>query len=379
MREVTDEAVSLIRQFRAIPPDETEGAATMGSTYKDAGVDLDIYEQSMRRIPALLARTRTDRVLELPGGFAGLFRLNSDSRRYVDPVLISGSDGVGTKIKVAAMAGVLNTIGIDLVAMCVNDCLCCGAEPLFFLDYLAMSHDDPDVVEALVEGVSEGCCQAGAALLGGETAIMPDVYARGDFDLAGFCVGVCERDQVLDGTRIAHGDRLIAVPSSGFHSNGYSLLRKVVFEQAGLTVQDSVPELGRTVAEILLTPTRIYASSLAAVMQTARCSVHGIAHITGGGLCENIERLLPAAARLTITLDPDSWEVPAEMSWVQRLGNISTDEMFRVFNMGIGLVLIVDGADVDSVLSTVRSTDPKAFLLGSVTEGERSVKFGSNG
>ena len=231
------------------------------STYRDAGVDLDLYRQSMQRIPALMQRTmeaHKSRVMPLPGGFAGLFRLNDASRSYEDPVLVSGTDGVGTKLKVASLAGRCNTIGIDLVAMCVNDCLCLGAEPLFFLDYVAIGQDNPDRVADLVAGVSEGCVRGRLALLGGETAVMPDVYDPLGFDLAGFCVGVAERTQLIDGEAIQKGDVVLGLASSGFHSNGYSLIRKVIFEKARLKLTDEVPELGRTIADVLLEPTRIY-------------------------------------------------------------------------------------------------------------------------
>ncbi|MCA9153007.1 MAG: phosphoribosylformylglycinamidine cyclo-ligase, partial [Planctomycetales bacterium] len=212
----------------------------------------------------------------LAGGFAGLFQLQGDGKSYDDPVLVSGTDGVGTKLKVAIHAGKYDTVGIDLVAMCVNDCLCLGAEPLFFLDYLAMGKDDPDMVEQLVKGVSDGCLQARASLIGGETAIMPDLYAEGDFDMAGFCVGVVERSQLLDGSKIQRGDIILGIPSSGLHSNGFSLVRKVVFEQAGLSSDTHVDELGTTVGEALLTPTRIYSDVVAALMsEQSRDAVSG--------------------------------------------------------------------------------------------------------
>jgi len=345
-----------------------------GSTYKAAGVDLDLYEQSMQRLPALIRRThdaQPGRVMDLPGGFAGLFRLFGDGRRWSDPVLVSGTDGIGTKINVAQQAGVYDTIGIDLVAMCVNDCLCLGGEPLFFLDYLAFGKDDPELVEALVKGVSDGCLRAGAALLGGETAIMPGLYQPGDFDMAGFCVGIVERDRLVDGSRIAPGDVLLGVPSSGFHSNGYSLIRRIVFETAGLKIDDPVPELSRTVRDVLLAPTRIYADVVAAIMQTPGVSetpgvlppdsVTGLAHITGGGLQENIDRVLPAGCRAVI--DRSAWKVPAEFQWLARLGDVEPDEMFRVFNMGVGLVVI---ARAEAAESLCRLCGPETFRLGEI-------------
>src|SRR3954468_8659764 len=229
------------------------------ATYKDSGVDLDVYAESMSRLPRLLRRTHSPRVLPAEGGFAGLFQLDfSDglfARRYKEPVLVSGTDGVGTKLKVAQRAGVHNTVGIDLVGMCVNDVLCCGAEPLFFLDYVAMGRDDPALLEAIVSGISDGCVESDLALVGGETAIMPDMYQAEDYDLAGFCVGVVERAKVLDGSTISPGDTLIGAESSGLHSNGYSLVRKIVFDLAKLSVTDIIEPLGRTVGEELLRPT----------------------------------------------------------------------------------------------------------------------------
>ncbi len=239
------------------------------ATYKASGVDLDVYEQSMARLPRLLRRTHSPRVLPAEGGFAGLFQLDFPgtlfARRYVDPVLVSGTDGVGTKLKVALLAGRHHSVGIDLVAMCVNDILCTGAEPLFFLDYVAMSKDDPALLEAIVSGISDGCVESDMALVGGETAIMPDLYQPGDYDLAGFAVGVVERARLLDGRAISPGDTVLGVASTGLHSNGFSLVRKIVFDIAGLGVSDFVDACGATVADVLLTPTRIYTRARAAL------------------------------------------------------------------------------------------------------------------
>ncbi|MGE0374823.1 MAG: phosphoribosylformylglycinamidine cyclo-ligase [Planctomycetaceae bacterium] len=336
------------------------------ATYKDAGVDLDLYEQSMQRLPALMGRTHSPRVMPLVGGFAGLFQLQGDGRRYEDPVLVSGTDGVGTKLKVAIRAGRYDTVGIDLVAMCVNDCLCLGAEPLFFLDYLALGKDDPDLVEQLVKGVSDGCVQAGAALLGGETAIMPDLYAAGDFDMAGFCVGVVEKSHLVDGSRVEPGDVVLGVPSSGLHSNGFSLVRKVVFEQAGLRTVDQIDELGNTVGEALLTPTRIYADVIRSLMvdPAVRPSLTGIAHITGGGLEDNVARIVPAGSR--VEFDRSSWDVPAVFQWLQALGGIDAGEMSRVFNMGIGMALIVRAEAADVVLARLAGSIHEARIIGRI-------------
>ncbi|QDU00857.1 Phosphoribosylformylglycinamidine cyclo-ligase [Gimesia chilikensis] len=352
------------------------------ATYKDAGVDLDLYQKAMSSITPLLAKTHVaqkSRVMELPGGFAGLFRLNNPQpgpagRQYEDPVLVSGTDGVGTKIKVAIQAGIYNTIGIDLVAMCVNDCLCLGAEPLFFLDYIALGKDDPERLVELMEGVTKGCVLSKAALLGGETAIMPDLYGDGDFDMAGFCVGVVERNQVLDGQAIQSGDVVLGLESSGFHSNGYSLIRKVVFEMAGLDVNDQIEELNqRTVASILLEPTRIYADAINTVFQSFpdQIVISGLAHITGGGLVENVERILPQNRR--IDLKRSAWEVPVVFDWLQSLGDIDEAEMFRVFNMGIGLVAIVRAQHAEAVQEKLQSLQIPSHVLGKVTQGDKEV------
>ena len=316
-----------------------------GATYSSAGVNLDLYREGMARLPAHMRRTQCPRVLSQEGGFAALFQLDLKglfSRGYVDPLLVSCTDGVGTKLKVAVAAGVHHTVGIDLVAMSVNDALCTGAEPLFFLDYVAMSHDDPALLEQIVRGIADACVESGCALVGGETAILPDMYHGGDYDLAGFCVGVVERSRVVNGSRIERGDVALGIASSGFHSNGYSLVRKAVFEMGGLAGADRVAELGgRTVFEALLEPTRLYARPVRAVLERFRENqvVHGIAHITGGGLVENLARIVPDGVQ--VALKRGSWSVPPVFPWVQRLGGIDAAEMERVFNMGIGMVLVV--------------------------------------
>ncbi len=350
------------------------------ATYKAAGVDLDLYENAMGRLPRLLARTYTPRVMHLEQGFAGLFRLDFGNhlfaRRYKDPVLVSCTDGVGTKLKVACQMGVHDTVGIDLVAMSVNDALCLGAEPLFFLDYVAMPHDDPPLLEQIVRGISDGCLQADCALLGGETAILPGMYAPGDYDLAGFCVGVAERGQVIDGKAILPGDLVLGLASTGLHSNGYSLARHVAFDIAGLAIGDHVDELGGTVGETLLRPTRIYAKPLRAVLAHYKVKgvVHGIAHITGGGLCENLERIVPEGARVVI--DRGSWPVPPVFGWLQRLGEIDQAEMDRVFNMGIGMVLVVSSFYAESIRHQLSDHGIDSWPIGRVEEGERGVAWG---
>jgi phosphoribosylformylglycinamidine cyclo-ligase len=346
-------------------------------TYKDAGVDLDLYDQAMGRLPRLLARTYTPRVLRLEDGFAGLFQLDFRNplfaRKYQDPVLVSCTDGVGTKLKVAAAAGVHNSVGIDLVAMSVNDALCLGAEPLFFLDYVAMPKDDPPLLEQIVEGIADGCLQSDCALLGGETAILPDVYSPGDFDLAGFCVGVVERHEIIDGKAIAPEDVVLGVASSGLHSNGFSLARKIVFELAGLKVDDYVEELGQTVGQALLEPTRIYVRPIRKVLAYYRVKnvVHGIAHITGGGLMGNLERILPEG--IQVVIDRGSWPVPPVFRWLQRLGDVEQAEMDRVFNMGVGLVLVVGPFYAESIRHQLKRSGLESWQIGIVRQGPRGV------
>jgi phosphoribosylformylglycinamidine cyclo-ligase len=343
------------------------------ATYKSAGVDLDVYRESMSRLPALMHRTYSPRVMRLDGGFAGLFQLDFGNRlfarHYEDPILVSGTDGVGTKLKVASMANVHDSVGIDLVAMCVNDVICCGAEPLFFLDYVAMSQDDPNLLEQIVQGISEGCLQADCALLGGETAIMPDLYAPGDYDLAGFSVGVVERKHLIDGSQITPGDLVLGVASSGLHSNGFSLVRKVVFEMAQLGIHGPVAETGATVGTTLLTPTRIYARAVRSVLRhyKVKSVVHGIAHITGGGMLENIERIVPPHA--TVRVDHGSWEIPPVFRWLQQLGAVDEQEMLRVFNMGIGLVLIVSSFYADAIRRILLDQQLPCWPIGRVVEG----------
>ncbi|RMF91414.1 MAG: phosphoribosylformylglycinamidine cyclo-ligase [Planctomycetota bacterium] len=349
------------------------------ATYKDAGVDLELYEQAMQRLPRWMHRTRCPRVIDLPQGFAGLFRLDMPgglfARRYKNPVLVSCTDGVGTKLKVAAAMGKYDTVGIDLVAMSVNDALCCGAEPLFFLDYVAMPKDDPVKLEQLVRGISEGCLQADCSLLGGETAILPDLYAPDDFDLAGFCVGVVEADEIIDGKGMVPGDVVLGLASSGLHSNGYSLARKVVFDIAGLTVESPVEELGCTAGEALLEPTRIYVKPIRSVLRHYRVKkvVHGIAHITGGGIDDNLGRIVPKNVR--VELRRGSWPVPPVFTWLQRLGEIDDAEMAHVFNMGIGMVLVVSSYYAGSIIQQLAKHDIPAFEIGQVVEGDGDITW----
>lgn len=342
-------------------------------TYKDSGVDLDLYQQAMQRLPALMHRTFSPRVLRNDGGFAGLFQLDFDcsifARHYRQPILVSGTDGVGTKLRVAQMVGNHRTVGIDLVAMCVNDCLCCGAEPLFFLDYVSMGRDNPAMLEQIVSGISDGCLQADCSLLGGETAIMPDHYHNDDYDLAGFCVGVAEKNQLITGSAIADTDVAIGIASSGLHSNGYSLVRKAVFDKAGYGINDYIDELQSTVGQALLTPTLIYTRLIRSVLRHYKVKnvVHGIAHITGGGLLENTQRILPP--KIDVIFQRGSWDIPAVFPWVQRMGQIDPDEMDHVFNMGIGMVLIVSSFYANTVMEFSKSLGLKSYIIGSAVQG----------
>jgi phosphoribosylformylglycinamidine cyclo-ligase len=359
-------------------------------TYRDAGLDLDLYEQSLASMPPLLRRTHTPRVLPPPfparpggkggGGFASLFSLDYNSRlfakNYRHPVLVTCTDGVGSKLKIAGAMNKHDTVGIDLVAMSVNDCLCTGGEPLVFLDYLAMPKDDPALTRDLIKGVSDGCMEAECALVGGETAILPDFYQPGDYDMAGFCVGVVEREHIVDGRAIQPGDVVLGLASTGLHSNGYSLVRKVVFEHAGLKVGDFVPELGRTVGEELLEPTRIYARPVKNILNhypVKKRVVRGLAHITGGGLVDNVPRVLPPGRRVFIKRG--SWPVPPVFPWLQRLGNIDQQEMERVFNLGIGFVMIVSPYYAESIERRLGEDRVKAYVIGEVRDGEPGVEF----
>lgn len=343
-------------------------------TYKSAGVDLDLYRQAMARIPQLLQRTVTPRVIDLPNGFAGLFRLDFPwplfARHYQDPVLVACTDGVGTKLKVASKAGVYNTVGIDLVAMSVNDALCCGAEPLFFLDYIALPKDDPPLLEQLLEGVVAGCRDADCALLGGETAILPDLYQPGDFDLAGFCVGVVEQRSAITGRTIVPGDVVLGLASSGLHSNGFSLVRKVVFDLAGLAVDQKIEELGTAVGQALLVPTRIYVKPIRAVLRYYRVKnvVHGIAHITGGGIRENLSRIVPPGVK--IVLDRDAWPMPAIFRWLQKLGEIDAAEMESVFNLGLGMILVVSSYYAASIRKQLEDQGVPTWEVGRAEAGD---------
>jgi phosphoribosylformylglycinamidine cyclo-ligase len=337
------------------------------TTYREAGVDIDAGNEFVRRITPLVRSTFRPEVLTDLGGFGGLFRF--DAARYIEPVLVSGTDGVGTKLKIAFLMDRHDTVGIDLVAMCVNDVAVSGAEPLFFLDYLATGKLAVPKAEAIVKGIAEGCRQAGCALIGGETAEMPSFYPEGEYDLAGFAVGVVDRPKIIDGRDIRPGDVLIGLASSGLHSNGYSLARRVLFEQGRLTVTSRVPGLDRPLGEVLLTPTRIYAKQILGM--AASGAIRGIAHITGGGLTENLPRIFPKGCGAVITRG--SWPVPPIFAVLQKLGSISDDEMFRVFNMGIGLVLVVSSSASAEVMTRATELGERAYRIGEIREDTKSA------
>jgi len=332
-------------------------------TYKDAGVDIDAGNELVERIKPLVARTRRPEVMAGLGGFGGLFALPPD--RYREPVLVSGTDGVGTKLKLAQATGKHDTIGIDLVAMCVNDVLVQGAEPLFFLDYFACGRLDTDIATDVIAGIAEGCTQAGAALVGGETAEMPDMYADGEYDLAGFCVGAVERSAVIDGSTIGAGDVILALASSGPHSNGYSLIRKVL----GIAENRDID--GTPAEALLMAPTRIYVRSVLELMESL--SVKGLAHITGGGITENVPRIMHNDVHAII--DTASWKQPPVFDWLQATGNIATAEMRRTFNCGVGMVIVVDAAMADAALELLAAAGESAWRIGEIAAGRGPVRY----
>ena len=326
-------------------------------SYRDAGVDIEAGNTLVDRIKPHAKKTIRPGVMAGLGGFGSLFELPLD--RYKNPVLVSGTDGVGTKLRLAIESGIHDTIGIDLVAMCVNDIAVLGAEPLFFLDYYATGKLDVDVAESVVAGIAEGCLQAGAALVGGETAEMPGMYSEGDYDLAGFSVGIVEKDAVIDGSQVAEGDVLIGLSSSGAHSNGYSLIRKII-ERSGQSLNDEFD--GATLGEKLLAPTRIYVKSL---LQLAdKINIHAISHITGGGLLENLPRVLPD--HLAARIDANSWQRPAIFDWLQENGQVVDREMYRTFNNGIGMVVCVSADDANETVQLLTAAGETASIIGQI-------------
>ncbi|MCO1334449.1 phosphoribosylformylglycinamidine cyclo-ligase [Microbulbifer sp. OS29] len=337
-------------------------------SYKDAGVDIDAGNALVERIKHVAKRTSRPEVMGGLGGFGALCELPSG---YKEPVLVSGTDGVGTKLRLAMDLGIHDSIGIDLVAMCVNDLIVAGAEPLFFLDYYATGKLNVDIAAEVVTGIGKGCELAGCALVGGETAEMPGMYEGDDYDLAGFCTGVVEKSEIIDGSKVKSGDVLIGLASSGPHSNGYSLIRKVL-EVRSADLQQDIG--GETLAKALMAPTRIYVKNLLQLMKT--CQVNALSHITGGGLLENLPRVLPEGCSARI--DVNSWEMPAVFSWLRDAGNIDSHEMYRTFNCGVGMVICVPAEQAETALSTLKQLGEDAFIVGSIEtarEGSETVEL----
>jgi phosphoribosylformylglycinamidine cyclo-ligase len=337
--------------------------------YKSAGVDIDAGNETVRRIASLAKSTFTPGVLSEIGSFGGLFRL--DPGAWKDPILVSSADGVGTKLKVAFLANEHRTVGVDLVNHCVNDILVQGARPLFFLDYLATGKLQPDVATHVIDGLARACRENACALLGGETAEMPGFYADGEYDLAGFVVGAVEQETLIDGRSIAIGDVVLGVPSTGLHTNGYSLARQIVFEHLGLSVDTRVDELGETIGAALLRPHRSYLNALYPLI--ARGAVKGMAHITGGGITENLPRILPEG--MAARVDRNAWEVPAIFEWLQRAGNVPDADMRRTFNMGIGMVLVCTPALADTIVDDLRARREEPVIIGEIVAGSRVVVY----
>ena len=335
----------------------------MKLTYKDAGVDTKEGERAVSLMKEHVKKTFNENVLTGLGSFGSLFSL--DVAGMKQPVLVSGTDGVGTKLKIAFMMDKHDTVGIDCVAMCVNDVLCQGAKPLFFLDYIATGKVRAEKIADIVKGIADGCSQSGSALVGGETAEMPDFYGEGEYDMAGFSVGIVDKERIITGERIAAGDRIIGIPSSGIHSNGYSLVRKVFFEKMKMGVDEYVDELGQTLGEALLTPTKIYANACGAVLP--KFDVKGIVHITGGGFFENIPRILPDDTAAVI--DTDAWQIPPIFTYIEKCGNIDRKEMFSTYNMGIGMMMVVDADDAAGVVEALKAAGENAAVIGEIRQG----------
>lgn len=340
-------------------------------SYREAGVDIDAGNRTVDLIKSHIKSTHRLGVLGGVGGFGGLFAL--DTQKYQEPVLVSGTDGVGTKLKIAFEMDRHDTIGIDLVAMCVNDVLVQGAEPLFFLDYLAVGKLVPEKAAAIVEGIAEGCRQGKMALIGGETAEMPGLYAEDDYDLAGFAVGIVEKEEIIDGSKAEAGDILIGLASSGLHSNGYSLARKVLLEKTGLNLTEKLPELDLTLGEELLTPTRIYVPFVLPLLE--KYQIKAMAHITGGGLTENLPRVFPDS--LDALVDLSSWEVPAIFNLIAQKGPVAVEEMYRTFNMGIGFVLIISPEEEKSIRNQLEEQGIKTFCIGKLVPGTGKTVYNS--
>ncbi len=338
----------------------------MSSKYKEAGVDIDKGNAFVNNIKSIVASTHQRGVVNDIGGFSSLFAVDTDT--YKKPVLVTSTDGVGTKLAVAKLCNKHDTIGIDLVAMCVNDIVISGAKPLCFLDYFSMGELDIDMATDVVKGIAEGCKQAKCSLVGGETAEMPGLYSGGDYDLAGFVVGIGDRDKMIDGSEIKVGNKIIGIASSGLHSNGFSLVRKICFDDLGLKVNDQIKELGCTLGEELIKPTRIYVQSVLAVLRLYK--INGMIHNTGGGFYDNIPRILPPGCRAVI--DRSTWPIPPIFTFLGDKGGVSLTEMYRTFNMGIGLMAVVDVAEVEDIRHHFEALGEQAFIIGEVvsTNGE---------
>ncbi|GIP22991.1 phosphoribosylformylglycinamidine cyclo-ligase [Paenibacillus sp. J22TS3] len=342
----------------------------MSEAYKSAGVDIAAGNEAVERMKKHVKRTFRPEVMTDLGGFGALFGLNKD--KYEEPVLVSGTDGVGTKLKLAFAMDKHDTIGIDAVAMCVNDIIVQGAEPLFFLDYLACDKVIPAKIEAIVAGIAEGCAQSGCALIGGETAEMPGMYSEGEYDIAGFTVGVVDKSKIINGRTIKAGDTVIGLASSGVHSNGFSLVRKVLLEQSGYSLQDKLDELnGAVLGNVLLEPTKLYVKPVLQLIE--QVEVKGMAHITGGGFIENIPRMLPEGVNVDIEFG--SWPVLPIFSLLQEKGGVNNRDMFTTFNMGIGLVIIVRADQADQAVQVLKEQGETPYIIGKVTEGEKIVTF----
>ena len=339
---------------------------TKTNAYKKAGVDVEAGYESVRLIKEDVKRTFSRYVLSELGGFGGLIELPEG---YQKPVLVSGTDGVGTKLMIAFMTDRHDTVGIDCVAMCVNDILCQGAKPLFFLDYIACGKNNPEKIAAIVKGVAEGCVRGDMALIGGETAEMPGMYAEDDYDLAGFAVGVAEKDKIITGAAIKAGDVLIGLPSSGVHSNGFSLVRKIVFEDNGLDVNTRSEALGGTIGEVLLTPTKIYVPAVAPLID--RYAIAGMCHVTGGGFYENIPRMIPDG--LCARIDTSAIVPVPVFDFLKELGDLDVDDMYHTFNMGIGFVMAIDKGEADAVMTALKASGEAPVILGEITSGEEKI------
>jgi len=339
----------------------------MGKSYKEAGVDIDLANQIVKEIKPLIGKTSIPGVLSGIGGFGGLFSLAE--QKYKEPVLVSSTDGVGTKLKIAFTLNKHNTVGIDLVAMSVNDIITCGAKPLFFLDYISISKLSKKVVVELIKGITKGCKMVGCALLGGETAEMPGFYPEGEYDLAGFAVGVVEKSKIIDGRKIKEGDSVIGIASNGLHSNGFSLVRKVLMEDKKYELAEKLTVLKRTLGEELLQPTRIYVKPVLYLLE--KYKVLGIAHITGGGLLENIPRILPEG--VSVQINQNSWPKPPIFPLIQKEGEISDEEMYRTFNMGIGMALIIRPDKTEKIIDELKRMNFPSYLIGRVVKRETKV------